>query len=243
MSDTPINILRIDSRQTDARASLARLRAALSPRGNVVSEASRRRTIEVFGEPLTPVEVVEKICEDVRSRGLAAVLDYSARIDNAQLTGASLRVPQAELEAAHRQADPRFLATIRRIRQNIVEFQTSLLPQDVKIARPHGSYLAQRYLPLDRVGICVPGGAAAYPSTVLMTAVPAQVAGVCELVVVAPPTAFGAYNPDLLATCRELGITEVYRMGGAQAVAGPHPRALTAAQAGETVPAGYGAHS
>ena len=219
MSSVPINILRIDSRQTDARAELARLREALGPRGNVVSEAGRRRTIEVFGEALTPVEVVEKICEDVRRRGLAAVLDYSARIDNAQLTAASLRVPREDLEAAHRQADPRFLASIRRIRQNIVEFQSALLPQDVKIARPHGSYLAQHYLPLDRVGICVPGGAAAYTSTVLMTAVPAQVAGVRELVVVAPPTVFGAYNPDLLATCHELGISEVYRMGGAQAVA------------------------
>ena len=82
-----------------------------------------------------------------------------------------------------------------------------------------GGYLVERYLPLDRVGICVPGGAAAYPSTVLMTAVPAQVAGVKELAVVAPPTPFGAYNTDMLATCHELGITEVYRLGGAQAVA------------------------
>ena len=79
--------------------------------------------------------------------------------------------------------------------------------------------LVQRYRPLERVGICVPGGAAAYPSTVLMTAVPAQVAGVRQLAIVAPPTKFGAYNPDLLATCHELGITEVYRLGGAQAVA------------------------
>ena len=82
-----------------------------------------------------------------------------------------------------------------------------------------GGYLVERYRPLDRVGLCVPGGAAAYPSTVLMTAVPAQVAGVKQLALVAPPTKFGAYNPDLLATCRELGIEEVYRIGGAQAVA------------------------
>ena len=79
--------------------------------------------------------------------------------------------------------------------------------------------MSQRYVPLDRVGICVPGGAAAYPSTVLMTAVPAQAAGVKQLAVVAPPTKFGAYNDDLLATCHELGIREVYRLGGAQAVA------------------------
>jgi histidinol dehydrogenase len=92
------------------------------------------------------------------------------------------------------------------------------LQRDVRIERP-GGYLRQRYRPLDRAGLCVPGGAAAYPSTVLMTAVPAQVAGVKQLAVVAPPTKFGAYNADMLATCRELGIDEVYRLGGAQAVA------------------------
>ena len=79
--------------------------------------------------------------------------------------------------------------------------------------------MTQRYVPLERIGVCVPGGAAAYPSTVLMTVVPAQVAGVKQIAVVAPPTKFGAYNTDMLATCHELGVTEVYRMGGAQAVA------------------------
>jgi histidinol dehydrogenase len=94
-----------------------------------------------------------------------------------------------------------------------------MLQRDARVDLATGGYLRQRYLPLARVGICVPGGAAAYPSTVLMTAVPAQVAGVKELAVVAPPTPFGSYNADLLATCHELGITEVYRLGGAQAVA------------------------
>src|SRR5690606_35445694 len=82
-----------------------------------------------------------------------------------------------------------------------------------------GDWLRQRYLPIARADLCVPGGAAAYPSTVMMTALPAQAAGVKELIVVAPPTPFGSYNQDLLATCHELGIREVYRMGGAQAVA------------------------
>ena len=112
-----------------------------------------------------------------------------------------------------------FLKTIRRIRDNISEFQHAILSQPGHIQRGDGVSLAQRYVPLRRVGLCVPGGAAAYPSTVLMTAVPAQAAGVEQLVVVAPPTPFGAYNADLLATCHELGISEVYRMGGAQAVA------------------------
>src|SRR5262249_21224814 len=109
--------------------------------------------------------------------------------------------------------------TLRRIRQNIVEFQQAVLPGDVRVGRGKDSYVAMRYLPLSRVGVCVPGGAAAYPSTVLMTVVPAQVAGVKQIAVVAPPTPNGAYNADLLATCHELDVDEVYRLGGAQGVA------------------------
>src|SRR5262249_17450772 len=101
----------------------------------------------------------------------------------------------------------------------ILRFQTAILHPDVEVDGPSGSKLGQRYLPLERVGICVPGGAAAYPSTVLMTAVPAQAAGVQDVVVVSPPTANGAYNEGVLATCHELGIREVYRVGGAQGVA------------------------
>jgi histidinol dehydrogenase len=214
-----LKLLRIDTRQADVRQAIADLRERLSPRGNIVTEAGRKRTIEVFGQPLLPQQVVERICEDVRTNGLKAVLDYSARIDKADVTAATLRVPGGELSAAHKAAEGEFLASIRRIRENILRFQTAILQRDVKVDLKDGGYLKQRYLPLARVGICVPGGAAAYPSTVLMTAVPAQAAGVKELAIVAPPTKFGAYNPDLLATCHELGITEVYRIGGAQAVA------------------------
>ncbi|WP_417389327.1 histidinol dehydrogenase, partial [Gimesia sp.] len=127
-----------------------------------------------------------------------------------------------ELKAPHAKPDPASLATLRRIRENIIEFQSALLPDDVKVLREAGESrveLRQRYLPLKRVGVCIPGGAAAYPSTLLMTAIPAQTAGVKEIVVVVPPTDFGGYNTDILAACQELGITEIYRVGGAQAVA------------------------
>ncbi len=215
---TQLKILRIDSRRDDIRSTMRELRERLSPGGNVVSQEGRRRTIEIFGEALSPAGVVERICTDVAQSGLEAVLDYCARIDKVELTATTLRVTQQELDEAHRAADPHFLTAVRSIRRRIEEFQRAILHKDVRLERP-GGYLLQRYRPLDRVGICVPGGAAAYPSTVLMTAVPAQVAGVKELAVVAPPTKFGSYNVDLLATCRELGISEVYRMGGAQAVA------------------------
>lgn len=218
----PLSIRTIDCSTGNAAAQLLELRNKLSPDGNVVSEAGRQRTIELFGEPLTPQQVVETICRDVKQQGLSAVLEYTKKLDRKDITPETLRVSAEELVAAHASADPAFLATIRRIRENILEFQRAILTQDVAIQRVIDNAkveLRQRYVPLKRIGICVPGGAAAYPSTVLMTALPAQAAGVKEIAVVVPPTPFGAYNTDLLATCHELGITEVYRIGGAQAVA------------------------
>lgn len=215
----PLTIRRIDTRENDSLTALDELRARLSPRGDIVSEAGRRKTIEVFGEPLTPRQVVERICGDVRTKGLPALLDYTKKLDRADLTAASMRVSPDELKAAHAAVEPAFLESVRRIRRNILDFQQAILHRDVRLERSHGGYLRQRYLPLARVGLCVPGGAASYPSTVLMTAVPAQAAGVKQIAVVAPPTKFGAESPYIRATCHELGITELYRIGGAQGVA------------------------
>lgn len=202
---------------------LTKLRQRLSTRGDIVSETGRKRTVEIFGEALSPQQVVERICGDVQRAGLSAVLDYTARLDGKKLTAETLRVSSAELTVARAQADPSYLAALRRVAANINEFQSGLLNRDFLLRRQitgKGEVeLRQRYLPLQRVGICIPGGAAAYPSTLLMTAVPARVAGVREIAVVVPPTAFGGYNTDILAACQELGIGEVYRIGGAQGVA------------------------
>jgi len=210
---------RIDLNSADGRQRLDALRTTLASQGELVSPAGRQRTIDVFGEPLTPRQVVERICGDVKSKGLAALLDYTRRIDNAAVTPDSLFVDPAALAAAHAAAEPGFLAAVRRIKANVERFQEALLARDVEVPLPGGGFLRQRYLPLDRVGVCVPGGAAAYPSTLLMTVVPARVAGVKEIVVVAPPTKFGSENIHVLATCHELGVTTVMRAGGAQAVA------------------------
>lgn len=217
-----LTIPTIDCSRQDPLKALADLRRKLSPQGDVVSEAGRQRTIALFGEPLAPRQVVQRICADVRERGLAAVLEYTAKLDQKQLSIESMRVTDQELAAAHASCDPELLSTIRRIRENITEFQSRILHTDVQLVRQEKTSrvdLRQRYLPLKRVGICVPGGAAAYPSTVLMTAVPAKTAGVEQIAVVVPPTEFGGYNSSLLATCAEVGVTEVYRIGGAQAVA------------------------
>ena len=217
-----LTIPTIDCSLQDPLQALAELRRKLSPQGDVVSESGRQRTMALFGEPLAPRQVVDRICKDVHERGLPAVLDYTEKLDHKRLTLETIRVTDEELSVAHAKCDQDFLSTIRRIRDNIAEFQSRILNSDVRLIRQVGTScveLRQRYLPLKRVGICVPGGAAAYPSTVLMTAVPAKTAGVKEIAIVVPPTEFGGYNQALLATCAEAGVTEVYRIGGAQAVA------------------------
>ena len=218
MERKALKIAWIDARQDDVGAKIAALREKLSLKGNIVSEAGKQRTIEIFGAPLTPAEVVAKICDDVAEKGIDALLDYSERVDRAKLTHDQLRVSEEELQRALTQVEPEFLESVELVAENIRTFQNAILNTTVRIERP-GGWLAQRYLPLRRVGVCVPGGAAAYPSSVLMTVVPAQVAGVKEIAVMAPPTANGSYNPYLLATCAKLGVKEVYRMGGAQGVA------------------------
>ncbi|MDA0834918.1 MAG: histidinol dehydrogenase [Planctomycetota bacterium] len=222
MNTDTFPITTIDCRRDDAEGAFRDLRQKLSPQGDVVSPQGKQRTIELFGEPLSPQQVVERICKDVQSRGIAAVLEYTEKLDRKKLTAETMRVSAEELEQAHAAADQEYLETLRRIRLNVVAFQQSVLAQDVELIMQDGEshiVLGQRYRPLKRVGVCIPGGAAAYPSTLLMTVVPAQTAGVKEIAVVAPPTPFGSYNTDLLAACYELGVTEVYRLGGAQAVA------------------------
>jgi len=215
----PLKLRRIDCTRDDASAQLAALRAQLGAQGNVVSARGRELTEKVFGEALPPVRVVERVCEDVRARGAAALFHYTEQFDRVRLDAQTLRVTRAEMSLAHAAADTAFLKTVRRVRMNVMSFQSGLLHRDAVMTVSGLHELRLRYRPLRRVGVMVPGGAAAYPSTLLMTVCPAQAAGVPELAVVMPPTPAGAYNHDLLAVCHELGVTEVYRVGGAQAVA------------------------
>jgi histidinol dehydrogenase len=214
-----LKIRRIDCAAEQARTFLAELRRQLSPDGEIVPESGKALTIQVFGEALSPSQSVARICRDVQREGFAAVERYSKHFDRFDLTESNLRVDQSELEAAHRRARPGLLDAVRQIRNNVLTFQLGILHRDATLQPQPGTELRLRYRPLRRIGVCVPGGAAAYPSTLLMTVVPAQAAGVEEIAIVAPPTPNGANNPDVLATCFELGIKEVYRLGGAQGVA------------------------
>ncbi len=163
--------------------------------------------------------IVADIIARVASRGDDALIEYEKQLDRVTLTSQALRVPGDKIASVHRQAQPEFLSLMRRAIKNIREYQ-----QHIKISAPAplrrgGRSLGVRYTPIERVGLYVPGGKALYPSTVLMTAVPAQVAGVKEIVMVSPPNTDGDINPMVLALAGELGITEVYRLGGAQAIA------------------------
>jgi histidinol dehydrogenase len=216
---TALTLRRIQLGRGDAAEQIVRLRVQLSAQGNVVSARGRELTERVFGEALPPSRVVERICEDVRKRGRDAVFHYTEQFDRVRLDAGTLRVNRAEMAEAHAAVEPALLETVRRVRQNILAFQLGLLHRTARLAVAGRHELRLRYRPMRRVGVLVPGGAAAYPSTLLMTICPAQAAGVPELAVVMPPTKGGAYNKDLLAICHELGIREVYRIGGAQAVA------------------------
>lgn len=214
-----LKLRRIDCTGPNAAKQIAALREQFANQAAVITPASRKLTQAVFGEALPPAKVVARICEDVKKRGLSALLHYTEQLDKVRLTPKMVRVDPAEMAAAYKAADPDFIETIRRCRSNVMQFQLGLLNKDAILTVSEHYELQLRFRPLRRVGICIPGGAAAYPSTLLMTVCPAQAADVKEIVVVMPPTANGANNPDMLAVCHALGVKEVYRVGGAQAVA------------------------
>ncbi len=162
--------------------------------------------------------VVREIIADVESRGDAAVTELTHKFDKVALSANELRVPEEKLKEAHANCDPEFMALMRRAIANIREYQEHIMVRAPAPLVRGGRVLGVRYTPIDRVGVYVPGGRALYPSTVLMTVVPAQVARVREIVMVSPPTG-GDINPMALAIAAELGVREVYRVGGAVAIA------------------------
>lgn len=153
------------------------------------------------------------IIHNVAEHGDKAVAEYTEKFDGVKLRPDDFRVSQDEMDLANQQIDQDVLLCLREAVENVRAYQ-----KDILIDRDN-SPRGIRYTPVRRVGVCVPGAAAPLPSTVIMTAVPAQVAGVKEIAVVSPPRYEGSINPVILAVCCELGINEVYRIGGAQAVA------------------------
>lgn len=170
----------------------------------------------IFGEPLTPAQVVERILKDVRERGDAALRDYTRRIDGVELE--ALAVSEAEMEAAWDATDEALREALELAAARIRRFHERE-PRDSWMDWREGEVYGQIVRPLERVGLYVPGGAAPLPSSLLMAAIPARVAGVAEIVVCSPPGKDGRIAPVVLAAARVAGVDRVFKLGGAQAIA------------------------
>ncbi|RKN75093.1 histidinol dehydrogenase [Paenibacillus ginsengarvi] len=183
------------------------------------SEFGLNREVE-YGTP-EQNRTVERILDNVRAEGDAAVLRYTEQFDKVKLNASQLRVTEEEIQAAYDRVEPKFIEALRRAAANIRSFHEKQKRSTWMDVQPDGTIIGQLFRPLRRVGLYVPGGKAAYPSSVLMNAIPAQVAGVPEIVMVTPASTGGkeGIDPYILVAAAEAGIHEMYRVGGAQAVA------------------------
>ena len=175
---------------------------------------------EVFARvsPAVNVEsIVADIIANVRSKGDQAVLEYNLKFDKAKLE--TLLVTEEEIEEAFASVDPQFVAILEEAAENIRNFHSRQVRNSFVIADKPGVVLGQKVTPIEKVGVYVPGGTAAYPSTVLMDTIPAKIAGCPYIAMVTPPNAEGKINPVILAAARIAGVDAIFKVGGAQAVA------------------------
>ena len=175
---------------------------------------------EIFARVTPAVDVaaiVSDIIADVRENGDAAVKAYCAKFDKAELT--SLEVTPEEIQEAISQVEPEFLDILREAAENIRSFHSRQVRNSFVIADKPGIVLGQKITPIEKVGVYVPGGTAAYPSTVLMDTIPAKIAGCPQLVMVTPPGRDGKVNPAILAAASIAGVDRIFKVGGAQAIA------------------------
>ena len=175
---------------------------------------------EIFARAVSAADVsgaVSDIIADVRARGDRALLDYTARFDGARLD--ALQVSAEEMEQALSEVEPEFLRILNTAAENIRAFHSHQVRSSFVINEKNGVVLGQRVIPIDRVGLYVPGGTAAYPSSVLMNAIPAKIAGCREVVIVTPPGKDGRLPSAILAAAKVAGVDRIFKVGGAQAVA------------------------
>jgi histidinol dehydrogenase len=187
----------------------------------VASDADFQTAFRAFlderrGAPADVDAAVARVIEAVKAEGLAAVLRFSREFDGVELNEQTLRVSIEEIEAGAAECDPKVREAIAFAAARICAYHERQRPKDERFTDEAGVELGWRWTPLESVGVYVPGGRAAYPSTVLMNAVPARAAGVERIAMVTPP---GRLQPAVLAAAKEAGVTEIWRVGGAQAVA------------------------
>ena len=178
----------------------------------------REANKKLFGRDMSAAELVRQIVNDVRKDGDKAVIHYTELIDRVAFAPDEFLVTEAEYEAAEAAADPEVVESLKKAAENVHRYHQEQKPNSWMTYRAHGSILGQSVIPLDRAGIYVPGGTAAYPSSVIMNAVPASVAGVKEIIMMVPPKN-GKINPYVLIAARAAGVSKIFKIGGAQAIA------------------------
>ncbi len=162
-------------------------------------------------------ETVAEIIENVKTNGDKALFEYCEKFDGVTLS--SLVVTEEEIDKAFETVEPEFIAVLEEAAENIRKFHSAQVRNSFIINDKNGVVMGQKIIPLDRVGLYVPGGTAAYPSTVLMDSIPAKIAGCPELFMVTPPSKDGSVRPEILAAAKIAGVDKIYKIGGAQAVA------------------------
>ena len=162
-------------------------------------------------------DIVSEIIENVKANGDKALFEYSLKFDKAELK--SLEVSSEEIEEAFKKVDDEFLDILREACENIKDFHKRQVKNCFVISEKSGVVIGQKVMPIERVGLYVPGGTAAYPSTVLMDSIPAKIAGCKEIVMVSPPNKEGKINPVILAAAKIAGVDRIFKVGGAQAIA------------------------
>ena len=185
-----------------------------------IYEVGKIKEEEIFArnEPVAEVGgIVSEIINNVKANGDKALSEYLEKFDKVKLT--DFKVNEEEITAALTKVEPEFLEILKEAESNIRAFHEKQVRQGFMMTAKNGVILGQRVVPIEKVGIYVPGGTAAYPSTVLMDAVPAKIAGVFEIIMVTPPNKTGEINPYILAAASIAGVSAIYKLGGAQAVA------------------------
>lgn len=175
---------------------------------------------EIFARSCAQTDVsaaVAEIIENVKNNGDKALFEYTKQFDKAELN--TLLVSSEEIEEALSLTEPKFLEVLGKAAENIRKFHSMQKREGFRLESEDGSIVGQKIIPVDKAGLYVPGGTAAYPSTVLMDSIPAKIAGVSELVMVTPPGANGKVNPVILAAASIAGVDRIYKVGGAQAIA------------------------
>lgn len=162
-------------------------------------------------------DIVSAIIENVRANGDKAVFEYTAKFDKAELS--CLEVTKEEIDEAVAQVEPEFLRILKTAAENIRKFHSKQVRNSFVISEDEGIVTGQKITPVERAGLYVPGGTAAYPSTVLMDSIPAKIAGVKEMCIVTPPNSQGKINPVILAAASIAGVDRIFKVGGAQAIA------------------------